>query len=85
MIAVASRADENCKGDSMKKLFAGLLLVAFLAVSGSAYAQGTKKDTSQTSTQTSAQTTNKSNKVKKAKKAKKGVTGTTNNTSTPPK
>jgi hypothetical protein len=78
-------SDFNRIGDSMKKVFASLLLVAFLAVSASAYAQETKKDASKASTQTSTQTANKSNKPKKAKKAKKGVAGTSNSTSTPPK
>jgi hypothetical protein len=68
----------------MKRLFAGLLLVAFLAISGSAYAQETKKDDTKTS-QASTQTAKKSNKAKKAKKAKKGDAGTSNSTSTSPK
>jgi len=73
----------------MKKLFASLTLVAFLAVSGLAYAQATggstdKKEPTKTEASTSGKKATKTKKGHKGgKKSKKGSSTTT--TTPPPK
>lgn len=81
----------------MKKLFASLTLVAFLAVSGLAYAQAgggstgkpadtTQSDTGKKGTKTEASTSGKkATKTKKGHKGgKKGKKGSSTTTTTPP-
>jgi hypothetical protein len=71
----------------MKKLFASLTLVAFLAVSGLAYAQATGgTDTKKEPTKTEASTSGKkTTKTKKGHKGgKKGKKGSSTTTTTPP-
>jgi len=72
----------------MKKLFASLTLVAFLAVSGLAYAQATggSTDNKKEPTKTEASTSGKkATKTKKGHKGgKKGKKGSSTTTTTPP-
>ena len=67
----------------MKKIFASVMLVAFLAVAGAGYAQDAAKSTD-TTTKTAKTPAKKTGKAKAKTPAKKGAAKKADSSTTPP-